>query len=229
MRRSSPDSDAEGFFVDLGSIFDLGGLRPLNTHHLIPLATATGMNSLATKNVHTIAIQVPISTLTSSGSMPTSPTDPAAVLGFWTTASRQTVKRLDAGKGTATGSGPYVQVSRLGMPLVNEVVVPVSLKDYCNSQPPVKDSQFAAAVEDPELAKLIPILYPGAFPNLAAYQAAGKNRPDIVAIFATGIPASILPSAPTNVGGKVVAEMLRLNVAVAPTTRREQGLQSLSA
>ncbi len=111
------------------------------------------------------------------------------------------------------------------MPLVNEVVVPVSLKDYFNSQPPVKDSQFAAAVANPELAKLIPVLYPGAFPNLAAYQAAGKSRPDIVAIFATGIPASILPSAPTNVGGKAIAEMLRLNVAVAPTTSRQQGLQ----
>ena len=190
---------AEGFFVDLGSIFDLGGLRPLNSHHLIPLANAAGINSLASKNVHTIAIQVPISKLTSSRSMPTSPTDPAAVLGFWTTASRQTVKRLTPG-GTASDSGPYVQLSRLGSPLVNEVVVPVSLKDYFNSQPPVKDSQFAAAVANPELAKLIPALYPGAFPNLAAYQAAGKTRPDIEAIFLTGIPKNILPSAPTNVG-----------------------------
>jgi Domain of unknown function (DUF4331) len=207
---------AEGFFVDLGSVFDLAGLRPLNPDHLIPLATAPGINSLASKNVHTIAIQVPISALTSSGKMPTSVTDPAAVLGVWTTASRQTVKRIDA-EGTTTYSGPYVQLSRLGMPLVNEVVVPMALKDFFNSQPPVKDSQFAGAVENPELAKLLPVLYPGAFPNLAAYQASGKARPDIVAIFATGIPASVLPSAPTNVGGKAVAEMLRLNVAVPPT------------
>jgi hypothetical protein len=218
---------AEGFFVDLGSIFDLGGLRPLNTHHLIPLATMTGINSLASKNVHTIAIQVPISKLTSSQAMPTSVTDPAAVLGIWTTASRQTVKMINVGKGTATDSGPWAQVSRLGMPLVNEVVVPVSLKDYFNSQDPVKDSQFAAAVEDPELAKLIPVLYPGAFPNLAAYQAAGKKRADIVAIFATGIPASVLPTAPTNVGGKAIAEMLRLNVAVAPTTVGSKGYSPL--
>ena len=80
--------------------------------------------------------------------------------------------------------------------------MPVSLKDYFNSQPPVKDSQFAAAVANPELAKLIPVLYPGAFPNLSAYQAAGKTRPDIKAIFLTGIPASILRSAPTNVGAR---------------------------
>jgi Domain of unknown function (DUF4331) len=218
---------AEGFFVDLGSVFDLGGLRPLNSHHLIPLANAAGVNSLASKNVHTIAIQVPISKLTSSQAAPTSPTDPAAVLGIWTTASRQTVRRLNAGEGTAAASGPYVQVSRLGSPLVNEVVVPVSLKDYFNSQPPSKDSQFAAAVADPELARLLPVLYPGAFPNLAAYQAAGKKRPDIEAIFLTGIPASILPSAPTNVGGKAVAEMLRLNVAVPPTTVGDKGYSAL--
>jgi DNA-binding Lrp family transcriptional regulator len=217
---------AEGFFVDLGSIFDLGGLRPLNSHHLIPLAAASGINSLASKNVHTIAIQVPISNLTSSKAQPTSVTDPAAVLGIWTTASRQTVRRI-AEKGVVVESGPYVQVSRLGNPLVNEVVVPVSLKDYFNSQEPVNDSQFAAAVVQPELATLIPILYPGAFPNLAAYQAAGNKRTDIEAIFVTGIPASVLPSAPTNVGGKAIAEMLRLNVAVPPTTVGSTGYSAL--
>ena len=218
---------AEGFFVDLGSVFDLGGLRPLNSHHLIPLANGAGVNPLASKNVHTIAIQVPIRKLTSDQSRPTSPTDPASVLGIWTTASRQTVKRIQAGEGKTVDSGPYVQVSRLGSPLVNEVVVPVAFKDYFNSQPPVKDSQFAAAVADPELAKLIPALYPGAFPHLAAYQAAGKKRPDIEAIFLTGIPASILPSAPTNVGGKVLAEMLRLNVAVPPKTVGDKGYSPL--
>ena len=217
---------AEGFFVDLGSIFDLAGLRPLNSHHLIPLANASGVNSLASKNVHTIAIQVPISKLTSSKTQPSSVTDAAAVLGIWTTAHRQTVRRI-AGKGVVADSGPYVQVSRLGNPLVNEVVVPVSLKDYFNSQEPVKDVQFAAAVVQPELAALIPKLYPGAFPNLAAYQAAGNKRTDIEAIFVTGIPASILPSAPTNVGGKAIAEMLRLNVAVPPTTVGSTGYSAL--
>jgi hypothetical protein len=218
---------ADAFWVDLGSIFDLGGLRPLNSHHLIPLPVMNGVNPLADKNVHTIAIQVPISELTSSGAQPTSVTDPAAVIGIWTTASRQTVKMYNAGKGTETNTGPWTQVSRLGMPLVNEVVVPISLKDYFNSQPPVNDKQFAAAVENPELAKLIPVLYPGAFPNLAAYQAAGKLRPDIVAIFATGIPSSILPTAPTYQGGKVVAEMLRLNVAVAPKTSGDTGFSAM--
>jgi|SRR5579875_316056 len=218
---------ADAFFVDLGAIFDLGGLRPLNSHQLIPLPNAAGVNSLAAKNVLSIALQVPIASLTSSGTRPTSVTDPAAVLGFWTTASRQTVTRIEAGKGTVAGSGPFVQVSRLGNPLVNEVVVPVALKDYWNSQPPVNDSQFLAAVLDPELARLLPVLYPGAFPHLAAYQQAGKKRPDIEAVFLTGIPASILPSAPTNVGGKAVADMLRLNVAVPPKAPGQAGYSPL--
>jgi hypothetical protein len=109
-------------------------------------------------------------------------------------------------------------VSRLGNPLVNEVVVPMASKDYFNSQPPVNDSQFAAAVEHPELAALLPVLYPGALPNLAAYT---KARADLVAIFATGIPGSVIGAAfgiGTYQGGKVIAEMLRLNMGIAPTS-----------
>jgi hypothetical protein len=218
---------ADPFFVDLGSVFDLGGLRPLNSHHLIPLPNAAGVNTLAVKNVLSIILQVPIASVSASGAKPTSVTDPAAVLGFWTTASRQTVSRIETGKGTTATSGPWTQVSRLGNPLVNEVVVPVALKDYWNSQPPANDSQFAAAVLDPELARLLPVLYPGAFPNLAAYQKAGNKRPDIEAVFLTGIPASILPSAPTNVGGKVLADMLRLNVAVPPKAPGQAGYSPL--
>ena len=208
-------------------MFDLGGLRPLNSHHLIPLANGPGINSLAQKNVHSIAIQVPINQLTSNGSTPRSPTDPAAVIGVYTTAGRQTARMINSGQGTDTTSGPFTQISRLGSPLVNEVIVPISKKDYFNSQPPVMDSQFAAAVANPELAMLLPKLYPGAFPNLAAYQAAGNTRPDITAIFLTGIPASILPTAPTNSGGKVQAEMLRLNVAVTPKTPNSPGYSAL--
>ena len=144
--------------------------------------------------------------------------DPNAVIGVYTTANRQTVRMFDPTTGVTTATGPYDQVSRLGNPLVNEVVVPMASKDYFNSQPPVKDSQFAAAVEHPELQNLLPVLYPGAFPNLAAYT---KARADLVAIFATGIPGSVIGSAfgvGTYQGGKVIAEMLRLNMGIAPTS-----------
>lgn len=217
---------AEGFFVDLGSIFDLGDLRPLSPDQLIPGVASAGINSIADKNVHSIAIQVPISSLTRNGMTPSGPNDPNAVIGVWTTASRQTMEMINS-NGTRTKSGPYQQVSRLGSPLVNEVVVPMALKDFFNSQQPVNDSQFASAVVKPELQALLPKLYPGAFPNLAAYT---KDRADLVAIFATGIPGSVIGPAfgvGTYQGGKVIAEMLRLNMGIAPTGSNGQGTSNL--
>jgi hypothetical protein len=213
---------ADGFFVDLGSIFDLGALRPIQSDQAFAPNKASddvpGFNSLAGKNVHSIAMQIPISSLTSTQINPTGINDPNAVIGVYTTASRQTVRMFDPATGVTTPTGPYNQVSRLGSPLVNEVVVPMALKDFFNSQPPVKDAQFAAAVEHPELQGLLPVLYPGAFPHLAAYT---KARADLVAIFATGIPGSVIGAAfgyGTYQGGKVIAEMLRLNMAIAPTS-----------
>jgi Domain of unknown function (DUF4331) len=218
---------AEGFFVDLGSIFDLGDLRPLSPDQIIPGLAAAGINAISDKNVHSIAIQVPISSLTSNQVTPSGPDDPHAVIGVYTTASRQTVTAINPGTGTTTQSGPFTQVSRLGSPLVNEVVVPMNLKDFFNSQPPVNDSQFAAAVEHPELQGLLPVLYPGAFPNLAAFTA---PRSDLVAIFATGIPGSLIGAAfgvGTFQGGNVIAEMLRLNMAIAPTGTAGAGTSNL--
>src|SRR6185437_11493593 len=82
---------AEGFYVDLGSIFDLGGLRPFNNLHLIPLPVMAGVNASKLVNVHTIAIQIPKNQLTRDGSNPTSVIDPRSVIGVWATASRQKV------------------------------------------------------------------------------------------------------------------------------------------
>jgi hypothetical protein len=222
---------ADGFFVDLGSIFDLGALRPLSQYQAYPPNSPSddgpGSNALAGKNVHCIAIQVPISSLTSTGTAPSGPDDPHAVIGVYTTASRQTVRMFDPATGVTTPTGPYNQVSRLGSPLVNEVVVPMSLKDFFNCQPPVNDSQFAGAVEHPELQTLLTALYPGVFPNLANYT---KARADLVAIFATGIPGSLIGSAfgvGTYQGGSVIAEMLRLNMGVAPTGTDGAGTSNL--
>ena len=218
---------AEGFFVDLGSIFDLGDLRPLSPDQLIPGVAAAGINTIADKNVHSIAIQVPISSLTRTGNAPSGINDPNSVIGVWTTASRRTVRMINPAHGTVTESGPFTQVSRLGSPLVNEVVVPMNLKDYWNSQPPAADSQFAGAVEHPELQNLLPVLYPGAFNHLKAYT---KARADLVAIFATGIPGAVIgPSFGygTYQGGSTIAEMLRLNMAIQPTGSNGAGTSNL--
>jgi Domain of unknown function (DUF4331) len=219
---------AEGFFVDLGSIFDLGDLRPISADHAYPPhAARTGINSLADKNVHTIALQIPIHHLTHDGSHVKGAHEAKAVIGVYTTASRQKARMFNPDTGVTTASGPYEQVSRLGSPLVNEVVVPMGKKDYFNSQPPSKDKQFAGAVEHPELQKLLPVLYPGAFPHLKKYK---KARADLVAIFATGIPGSVIGKAfghGTYQGGKVIAEMLRLNMGIKPTGRGGKGKSDL--
>jgi Domain of unknown function (DUF4331) len=101
----------------------------------------------------------------------------------------------------------------LGNPLFNEVIVPMAKKDLWNSLPPSADRQFAQYVTTPELAGLLPVLYPNQFPHLLAYK---KPRADLAAILLTGIPAGIVSKTFQNYTGPVQADMLRLNVAVPP-------------
>ncbi len=136
------------FFVDLAGAFDLGNFRPFG------LSANAPKDGLARFNCHTIAIKVPISMLQQSGLGVTSATnilDSRFVIGVWASASRPQIKTIMTGD-TATYSGAWVQVSRLGMPLTNEVVIPVGMKDYWNSQNPANDVQFAKYFDNPELA-----------------------------------------------------------------------------
>jgi hypothetical protein len=208
----------DGFFVDLGAIFDLGDIREIQNLHLIPTAAGTSVDPLKTMNIHTIAIKVPISKLTGHGSRPSDPASSDAVLGIWGGASRRKIQVRDGH--SVKGSGPWVQVSRLGNPLFNEVIVPVGDKDRWNALDPSDDSSFEEYVNQPELAKLLPVLYPGAFPNLAAYT---KDRADLHAILLTGIPGGIVPGF-QNFTGPKPADMLRLNVAVPPSTSNPNAL-----
>ena len=126
---------ADPFFVDLGSIFDLGDLRPFQNLHLIPTPAGAGINGLKGYNCHTIAIQIPITMLTISGSMPTGVMDKSATIGVWASAWRQASRVLLAGQ-QASYQGNWVQVSRLGHPLINEVIIPLGMKDYWNMVAP---------------------------------------------------------------------------------------------
>jgi hypothetical protein len=211
---------ADGFIVDLGAIFDLLDLRPLENLHLIPTPAAAGVDSFAHTNVHTIAIQVPISSLTANGKTPSSVTDPNAVLGVWGSASRRKIRVLEPESGENVEVGPWVQVSRLGNPLFNEVVVALGDKDRWNSSKPKDDSQFAHYTLNPEVSQKLPVLYPGVFPNLAAYT---KPRVDIEAVLLTGLPSGIIPGF-TNSNGTVQADQLRLNVAIPPNTKNPSPL-----
>jgi hypothetical protein len=183
----------DSFFLDL-RVFDL--LYGTNL-------SETGTDTLAGFNVNTFALQIPKGQLRG-------PDD--GIIGVWTTASRPGM-RVQTNTGTQTYSGNQVQVSRLGMPLVNEVVVPVGSKDYFNASQPKNDAQFLPAVQDPELPHLIAGVYPGAFPSGppdSDPNTPGIQRSDLISVFLTGIPNL---NQPTNV---TPAEMLRLNMDIPP-------------
>jgi hypothetical protein len=180
----------ESFFVDL-DVFDLLAVPPADTDNT---------DSLAGYNVHTIAIEAPISALTSTGTRPAAPTDAGAVIGVWSTASRPSV--TIRGFGEERHNASYVQVSRLGQPLVNEVVIPRGAKDLFNSLDPTGDGAALDFVTDPEVPKLLAALF--------GIQSPPAPRNDLVTIFLTGIPGL---NQPVNVRP---AEMLRLNVAIPP-------------
>jgi hypothetical protein len=212
-RRVFAGQRAEGFFVDLGSIFDLGTLRPFQHLHMIPSADAMGVNGSQGVNVHTIALQVPLTELTRDGRHPTDASAAEAVIGVWASASRRKARVLDEDTGNQNEHGPFRQVSRLGNPLFNEVIVPMGDKDRWNRLDPDDDREFAKYVLHPELARLLPVLYPGVFPHLAAYR---KPRADLAAILLTGIPGGIVRGF-QNFTGSTQADFLRLNLAIAPT------------
>jgi hypothetical protein len=211
---------ADGFYVDLGSVFDLLDLRPFEQlHEQYGLGAftgpANGVNGTRQLNVHSIAIQVPIAQVSRSGGMPADPASPSSVIGVWAAAYRQKVTIRGASDAEDIGTGPWVQVSRLGNPLVNEVIIPLGHKDGWNSRPPAGDSVFAEYVTHPEVAALLPSLYPGVFPNLAALNASGKPRLDLAAILMTGIPSGLIPGF-ANFTGTTQADLLRLNLAIPP-------------
>jgi Domain of unknown function (DUF4331) len=200
---------AEGLYFDVGSVFDLFDLRPFeNLHTQYGLGSgpgpAAGVNALKALNVHSIAIQLPITAVTGSG-----PT-----IGVWATASRQRVTM----RGTPNvDSGPWVQVSRLGNPLFNQLLVPMAKKDAWNGAAPALDATYLSYVENPYLAQQLPALYPGVFPNLATQNSANTPRTDLVALLLTGLQTGVIPGF-TNYTGPTQADMLRLNTSIAPSS-----------
>jgi hypothetical protein len=145
--------------------------------------------------------------------VPKNASSPHAVIGVWSGASRRKIRIIDAANDERSESGPWVQVSRLGNPLFNEVIVPLGLKDKWNALYPVDDKQFLSHVQRPELGGLLPVLYPTVFPHLKALS---SPRADLVAILLTGLPPGIVPGF-QNYTGKVLADQLRLNVAIPPS------------
>ncbi len=118
----------DGFYVDLGGVFDLANLR----------AKGTAQDGVAGFNCHTIALEIPTASLTQNGSAPTAGASDDQTLGIWASASRRKVRVLHA-DGTEDGFGPWKQVSRLGLPLVNEAIIGIQDKDKYNATRPATD------------------------------------------------------------------------------------------
>ncbi len=199
----------EYFYIDLG-VFDALNLRSIGT--------TGGIDTTQNYNVSTLAIEVPISELTRNRTVPSSPTASDAVIGVWATASRQSVRIINP-DGTQSNNGAMRQVSRLGNPLVNEVVIPLGLKDAFNSLSPQVDGtipQVVQAITDPELARLLQAVYGITIPP--------PPRNDLVQIFGTGIPVNSVtgPNYTTFLSDGTAHEYLRLNVAIPPTAIASQ-------
>lgn len=180
------------FVVNLGEIFDL-----VNTNPVGPESAET--DTLSNKNVTSIALEVPTACLTNGSER---------VIGGWTTASVRQGRLINptpADNNASKEGGAWTQVSRLGMPLVNEVVIGLKDKDRFNASQPKNDSQFANYVTNPTLPALLQVLFGVNAPT-------NYPRTDLVATFLTGIDGL---NKPANVKG---AEMLRLDTSRAPAT-----------
>ncbi|MFS2005634.1 DUF4331 domain-containing protein [Duganella sp. CT11-25] len=184
------------FAVNLGETFDLINIKAPATEFAAN-AERAARDDLADKNVTAIELEVAASCLTASGS-----SDP--VIGGWTTASVRQARLLNPRPNLGAPSiegGPWTQVSRLGMPLVNEVVIGLKDKDTFNASKPSGDSQFADYVTNPTLPALVEILYGSA----GAKAPTNFPRNDLVTAFLTGVPGLNKPATVT------ASEMLRLN------------------
>lgn len=165
------------FFVNLGEIFDLVNINPVGPRN-------GQHNSLTHFNVTALALEVPIECLTNGK-------DP--VIGAWTTSS------------APNDAGTYMQKSRLGSPLINEVIIGLPDKDAFNASQPQNDAQFLKYVTNPTLPVLLNVLF-GAAANIPA-----TPRDDLIAAFLTGVKGLNQPLTVTP------AELLRLNTSIAPT------------
>jgi hypothetical protein len=182
------------FFVDLGAAFDAINLR-LGTGN-----AGGGKDDLAGLNTHAIVLQVPEREVTRDRRAVSAPDAADAVVGVWSSTDRDTLSIRRNGK----ARHKTVQVSRLGNPLVNELVIPLGKKDQFNRTTPDKDAQYGGFVVEPELAKILNALF--------GLDIKESGRTDIVTALLTGVPGAtqIAENAPPT-------DTLKLNLGIPPT------------
>lgn len=204
----------DSFYIDLGRTFDLlnlAGIDPGANH-----------NTLLGKDVSSIAFEIDADLLTKDGKAPGASN---GVIATWSTVHRKkNLTRSEDGAGSDTNTGSWVQVSRLGMPLVNEVVIPIMDKDRFNAADPVDDGQFLGYVNDPILMKYLTAVLGVADPGCIDYFPGIDLgcREDLVSVFLTGDPAfgnrvsgfALGSPIPGEIGKNFAAfEALRINLA----------------
>ncbi len=186
----------DAFFGDIGAAFDLVAIRKGTG------ASGGGKDFFAGYAVHTVSLQVPLSQLDNGGNH---------IVGIWSATERPKLTVEVKGK-KIQRSTTWVQVSRLGEPLINELLIPTGLKDKWNASTPDKDKQFEQYYSSPVLAKLLNQLYP----QFGPFQE--TNRTDLVSVLLTGLKEPNL-----NFTGTTLADEIRLNLAIAPTAPVGQG------
>ncbi len=196
----------DSFVVNLGKTFDLVNYVPLDAEG----AQAASNDDLADKNVTTLALELPKSCLTGSGN---------GVIGAWTSASLPQARILNPNADftkPAVHGGAWTQVSRLGSPLVNEVVIGLADKDTFSASEPKDDGQFANYVTHPTLPALLDILFRDALGFDADIAPGNIPRNDLVTAFLTGFAGV------NQLATVTASEMLRLNTGIAPTAKADQ-------
>ncbi|MGJ8558721.1 MAG: DUF4331 domain-containing protein [Litorimonas sp.] len=199
---------AEAFAVNLGPIFDLVNLVPLEGS--IEQDRENNDDLVGKANITSIAVEAPIACVTGNGN---------GVIGAWTTASLPQASLRDplpTYEQTELHGGSYVQVSRLSAPLVNEVVIGLPDKDLFNAAEPSIDAALADYVTNPTFPALIDILFRDALGATENIAPSNLPRTDLVAAFLTGIEGVNQQATVTG------SEMMRLNTAIAPTPQATQ-------
>jgi Domain of unknown function (DUF4331) len=209
---------AETFYIDLGAVFDT-----LNLRRFLPLLTAAedvdtvnpyGVNRFSGANASTIAIEVPIARITSDGKPAT--TTKNKVIGVYAESDRRKVKVLNAPGGAAIEEGPFVQVSRMANPLVNELIINTPFKDRWNAADPENEGNFQGFYKNPVIATALKLVYGVAIVPIDGSSA--NNRTDLMSTLLK-YPGQALDG--TNCGTPC-SELLRLDLSVPPTAPENQ-------
>jgi hypothetical protein len=207
---------AETFYIDLGAVFDT-----LNLRRYLPLLTgpgedndnvnAFGINRFSGFNISTIAIEVPITHITNDGLPPATTANP--VIGMYAATARQQNRVLGPGGGN---SGPFMQVSRMGNPLVNELLINTPAKDGWNRVLPENEVGFQASYKNPVIATALQLVY--GVPIVPINGSPASNRTDLMSILLK-YPGQALSGSDC---GTPCSELLRLDLRVPPTAPESQ-------